>query len=123
MMVPGGMPAWSKKPPRRMSVTTTPSLKLNRCSITHHAAYLAVNFPFYCLPIPDLRKELTSLYPDMRWYTLSQGVVCNLDSTRRDTISVFTTNFSKRVATTERIKLVNWLKQRIRSDSVKLFIE
>lgn len=75
------------------------------------------------LPIPDLRKELTSLYPDMRWYTLSQGVVYNLDSTRRDTITVFTTNFSKRVATTERIKLVNWLKQRIHSDSVKLFIE
>ncbi len=75
------------------------------------------------LPIPDLRKELSSLYPDMRWYTLSQGVVYNLDSTRRDTISVFTTSFSKRFATPERIKLVNWLKQRIRSDSVKLFIE
>ena len=75
------------------------------------------------LPIPDLRKELTSLYPDMRWYTLSQGVVYNLDSTRRDTISVFTTSFSKRFVTTERIKLANWLKQRIRTDSVKLFIE
>ncbi|MEJ7913828.1 MAG: TIGR00341 family protein [Chitinophagaceae bacterium] len=75
------------------------------------------------LPIPDLRKELTSLYPDMRWYSLSQGIVYNLDSTRRDTISVFTTKFSKRFATTERTRLVNWLKQRIRSDSVKLFIE
>ncbi len=75
------------------------------------------------LPIPDLQKELSSLYPDLRWYTLSQGIVYNLDSTRRDTISLFTTSFSKRPATTERIKLVNWLKQRIRSDSVKLFIE
>ncbi len=75
------------------------------------------------LPIPDLGKELSSLYPDMRWYTLSQGIVYNLDSTRRDTISLFTTSFSKRLATAERIKLAAWLKQRIRSDSVKLFIE
>ena len=75
------------------------------------------------LPIPDLRRELTSLYPDMRWYSLSQGVVYNLDSTRRDTISVFTTRFGKRFATSERTRLVNWLKQRIQSDSVKLFIE
>lgn len=75
------------------------------------------------LPLPDLRKELSSLYPDMRWYTLSQSVIVNLDSTRRDTVSVFTANFQKAFYRSERTKLAAWLKQRIPSDSVKLFIE
>jgi len=75
------------------------------------------------LPIPDLRNELKSLYPGMRWYTLSQGVVYSLDSTRRDTVSLFTASFTERFRAAEQTKLVNWLKQRIHSDSVKLFIE
>lgn len=73
--------------------------------------------------IPDLRKELSSLYPDMRWYTLTQSVIVNLDSTRRDTVSVFTASFAKTFYRSERTKLAAWLKQRIPSDSVKLFIE
>jgi uncharacterized hydrophobic protein (TIGR00271 family) len=75
------------------------------------------------LPLPDLRKELSSLYPDMRWYTLSQSVIVSLDSTRLDTVSVFTASFNKTFYRSERTKLAAWLKQRILSDSVKLFIE
>ncbi|MEO5995838.1 MAG: TIGR00341 family protein [Chitinophagaceae bacterium] len=75
------------------------------------------------LPIPDLRSELKSLYPDMRSYTLFQTIVNNLDSTKQDTISLFTTRFNKRIPRTERTKLQNWVKQRIKTDSVKLLIE
>lgn len=75
------------------------------------------------LPIPDLRKELSTLYPDMRAYTLSQSVIVSLDSARRDTVSVFTGSFNKPFSRIERTRLAAWLKQRIPSDSVKLFIE
>jgi uncharacterized hydrophobic protein (TIGR00271 family) len=75
------------------------------------------------LPIPDLRRELNTLYPTLRAYTLSQNVIVSLDSARRDTVSLFTASFSRPLPRAERIKLAAWLKQRIPSDSVKLFIE
>ena len=75
------------------------------------------------LAIPDLYKELATLYPGMRWYTLSQGIIYSLDSSRRDTVSLFTTSFSKKISTKERVKLSGWLKQRIHTDSLKLFVE
>lgn len=75
------------------------------------------------LPIPDLRKELQTLYPTLRAYTLSQNIIVSLDSTRRDTVSLFTASFSRSLPRSERTKLASWLKQRIGSDSVKLFAE
>lgn len=75
------------------------------------------------LAIPDLRKELVTLYPEMQWYSLSQGVVHSLDSTRVDTISLFSARFSRPFYRGERVKLAGWLKQRIPSDSVKILIE
>lgn len=75
------------------------------------------------LPIPNLRGELKSLYPDMQDYTLTQTVFYNLDSTRRDTISLFVSRFRNNISSTEKIKLQNWVKQRIKSDSVRVIVE
>ncbi len=75
------------------------------------------------LQIPDLRKELKSLYPTLENYTLSQVVAYNYEMSRSDTLTLITAKFQRAVLRNERSKLQNWLKQRIKSDSVKLVIE
>lgn len=75
------------------------------------------------LPIPDLRTELKSLYPDMESYSLSQSVFYRLDTDKTDTIALLTARFKKPVRKEERMKLQNWMKQRIKTDSVKLIIQ
>jgi len=75
------------------------------------------------LPLPDLRGELKSLYPDMENYSLAQTIVYNLDSSRLDTISLFTARFKKNFSRNEKLKIQNWVRQRIKSDSVKVLIE
>lgn len=76
------------------------------------------------LPLPDLQSELKSLYPDLERYSLSQSVFHSLDSTKRlDTVSLFTAKFSRYFSGPERRRLQDWLKHRIKSDSVKLVIE
>jgi len=75
------------------------------------------------LPIPDLRLELKSLYPGMEHYSLTQSVFHRLDSTHLDTVSLLTVRFTKPLPADDRLKLQNWVKQRIKSDSVKLVLE
>ena len=75
------------------------------------------------LPIPDLRRELASLYPELASYSLSQVVLYSMDSTRKDTVSLFTGTATKVIPQPSREKLSSWLKERLNSDSVKLVIE
>lgn len=76
------------------------------------------------LSLPDLGPEVKSLFPDIERYSLSQSVFHNLDSTAQlDTISLFTAKFKKAVPLRDRLQLQSWLKQRIKSDSVKLILE
>ena len=74
-------------------------------------------------PIPDIGEELRSLYPDLKEYSLTNAVITNFDSTRRDTVTIFVGKFSKRFPANERKKLGNWITNRIRTDSLKLLIE
>lgn len=74
-------------------------------------------------PIPDLKEELHSLYPELEEYSLTNAVITNIDSTRRDTITIFVCKFSKRFPAKERTKLSSWVTNRIKTDSVKLIIE
>ncbi len=75
------------------------------------------------LPLPDLRLELKSLYPEMQNYSLSQSVSYNIETAVPDTLTLFTGKFKRRLSRTNRIRLGNWIKQRLKSDSVKLFVE
>lgn len=75
------------------------------------------------LPIPNLSAELKSLYPEMVNYSLSQSVVYHLDSAKNDTLTLLTAKFKKPFRKDERIKLQNWMKERLRSNAVKVFIE
>ncbi|MBK5270256.1 MAG: DUF389 domain-containing protein [Bacteroidia bacterium] len=75
------------------------------------------------LPIPDIKKELQSLYPDLTNFSLTQSVIHNIDSLKTDTLTLFVGKFTKRISSRERKKLSEWLKLRIQSDSVKILIE
>lgn len=74
-------------------------------------------------PIPDIRLELNSLYPDLTNYSLAQTVFLSTDSLRTDTVSLLIVKFTRPVSADDENKLRNWVKQRIKSDSVVLFIE
>lgn len=73
--------------------------------------------------IPDISKELKTLYPNISQYALTNTVFVNLDSTKKDTITLFTIKTDKPFSQSEKLKLSTWIKQRIGSDSVKLVDE
>ncbi len=75
------------------------------------------------LVIPDLQLELKSLYPDMENYSLAQSIFYNLSSLKPDTLTLFTARFKKRISRNDRLRLQEWIKQRVKTDSVKLLIE
>lgn len=72
---------------------------------------------------PDLKAELKSLYPDIRYYSLSDVIIRPIDSTKADTITLFYARLSQRLSTREKTRLGSWLKQRVKADSIKLLIE
>ena len=74
-------------------------------------------------PIPDISKEINALYPTIDQYTLTNAILLNLDSTRRDTITLFTAKTKRALSNADKQKLAGWIKQRIQSDSVKLINE
>jgi uncharacterized hydrophobic protein (TIGR00271 family) len=75
------------------------------------------------MPLPDLKAEIKSLYPDMKDFTLSQSVVQRLDTLRFDTVTLFIGNFDRYFSARERTRLRTWLKERVKTDSIKLIIE
>lgn len=75
------------------------------------------------LPIPDLKAELESLYPDMKEFTIGQTIIRSIDLARLDTVTLFVAKFPRYVTGSERIKMAGWLKERVRADSVKIILE
>jgi hypothetical protein len=73
--------------------------------------------------MPDIRSEITALYPGMQTYSLLPAIIYRIDTTRKDTVVLFTGRSSKNLSTAEQKKLAAWLKQRIKTDSVKVVIE
>jgi uncharacterized hydrophobic protein (TIGR00271 family) len=74
-------------------------------------------------PIPDISNEVKALFPTISQYTLTNTVYISLDSTRQDTLTLLTAKTKRPLSTTEKRKLADWIKQRIRTDSVKLINE
>lgn len=73
--------------------------------------------------IPDISKELAILYPEIKQYSLSNTIIVNIDSTRRDTVTVFTAKTSKALSVSQKQRLASWTKQRIGTDSLQLISE
>jgi uncharacterized hydrophobic protein (TIGR00271 family) len=75
------------------------------------------------LPIPDLKEELQSLYPDMKEFTIGQTIIRRVDTLRYDTVTLFVAKFSRYMPGSERAKMADWLKTRIKTDSLKIILE
>jgi hypothetical protein len=75
------------------------------------------------LPLPDLRAELSSLYPDLLQFSLSQTVIKRMAPPAYDTVTLFVGTFPRYLTGTERNKMAMWLKERVRTDSVKIILE
>lgn len=74
-------------------------------------------------PLPDLKNELRSLYPDIKSFSLSHTVVKRIDSLRLDTITLFVAQSSRYFVPSEKLKMVSWLKIRTGTDSLKVILE
>ena len=74
-------------------------------------------------PLPDIKSELKALIPDIVEYSINKSVVKSIDTVQTDTVILFLAKFSKPISRTEKLKLTNWLKSRLQTDSIKLFIE
>lgn len=73
-------------------------------------------------PLPDLRRELSALYPQLKSYTLTHAIVYSLDSSRQDTILLFNANTGRRMSPAEQARLSGWLKSRLAADSLQAVI-
>jgi uncharacterized hydrophobic protein (TIGR00271 family) len=74
-------------------------------------------------PVPDIEKELKSLYPTLKTFSFSNTVFSAIDSARKDTITLFVGSFSKPFPENERKRMAQWLKERVHADSLRLVIE
>jgi uncharacterized hydrophobic protein (TIGR00271 family) len=74
------------------------------------------------MPIPDLHKELHSLYPSLYAYSINHIEVKHLDTNRRDTLTLALMDFKTKISATEHLRLERWLKTRLNSDSLKVML-
>lgn len=74
------------------------------------------------MPIPEIGGEIKSLYPQLRQYSISHVEVNNLDSNRKDTLTLVVASFKELVRTPDRQRLQLWLKNRLQVDSVRLIV-
>lgn len=73
--------------------------------------------------LPDIKAELSILYPGLKEYSLSRTTFRHADTKKNDTITLFVGSFNRYLSRSEKIKLSTWLKERTSSDSVKVIIE
>ncbi|WP_432709305.1 TIGR00341 family protein [Pedobacter sp.] len=78
---------------------------------------LAIN-----LPIPDLGNELKTLYPNLVSYSIHNTRFMRLDTSMTDTLTLAVVKFDRNMSVPERSRLQQWLKTRIKADSLKLII-
>lgn len=75
-------------------------------------------------PLPDIKDELVALYPGLSAYSAQNIVMNNIRGSRtQDTLTLVTVNFTTQFSPTERKKMELWLKNRMRTDSLKVIVE
>lgn len=75
------------------------------------------------LPLPDIRLELKSLYPNLQSYSINNLKVQNLQDDRTDTVTVAIMKFNAGLKEPERNRLQRWLRSRIGADSLQLMVQ
>lgn len=74
-------------------------------------------------PIPDIRAELKSLYPQLNEYSVSHVAVHKLDTNRIDTITMLVARFDRALPNAEQRRMAVWLKNRLKVDSLQLITQ
>lgn len=74
------------------------------------------------MPIPDLNKELRSLYPSLSAYSINHIEIKHMDTSKRDTLTLALMTFKTTIPAAERLRLESWLKTRLESDSLKVML-
>lgn len=73
--------------------------------------------------IPDIKQELSVLYPDLIEFSIGNSVVVNNDSNTSDTVTLFVGKFKHRLKKTDAARLNDWLKERTNCDSMVTIIK
>lgn len=71
----------------------------------------------------DIKDEIKALYPDIVAYSITEVVYHRIDTIQKDTVTLALFNFKSRQTLSERLKLREWLKIRLKVDTVQLVIE
>ena len=74
-------------------------------------------------PIPDIRAELKSLYPQLNAYSISHVAVHKLDTNQTDTITMLVGRFDRALPGAEQRRMTVWLKNRLQVDSLQLITQ
>lgn len=67
---------------------------------------------------PDIQDELKILYPSVKYYSVSGVIVHRLDSLAHDTLTLVYADFSKPVKLKDKLVFRDWIKTRLKADSV-----
>lgn len=70
----------------------------------------------------DIKEEFHSLYPDLLQYSISDATFNRLDTPTTATLTLVLADFKKPISRVERTRLYNWLKTRMRTDTLRLVI-
>ncbi|WP_285009687.1 TIGR00341 family protein [Pedobacter faecalis] len=74
------------------------------------------------MPIPDVRAELAALYPALSSYSIENVVRQRMDTLRQDTVTLALVSFRTDPAPAELVRLRDWLRSRIKADSLTLVV-
>jgi len=72
--------------------------------------------------LPDLRAELRTLYPNIRAYSINRTLVRSIDAARVDSVTLVTAMFSRTLSFRDTRRLQEWLRLRLRADSLMLMV-
>lgn len=75
------------------------------------------------VPIPEIKEELKSLYPQLIEYSISHVEIHKLDTNKVDTITMVIASFDKAISGSDRQRMSIWLKNRLQVDSLKVILE
>lgn len=75
------------------------------------------------LPVDELGAEILALHPSIRSFAIQSGVIKNFEEQALDTTYIAYLNFKQRIGNSERKKLEQWLKARLKTEEIKLIIE
>jgi len=70
-------------------------------------------------PLPNISAELVALFPEIRSYSLSHAIINRLDTQKRDTLTLFTAEVSKKPSAANQTRIRSWLKGRLKVDSLR----